>query len=637
MLSFAFTALSYLALTGYDGLALRHLQIKVPYRFTALASFASYAISFTLGFPLVTGAAVRYWIYGPAGLSAGKIASLTVVASITFWLGMGLMVGVGFLSASDPIADLDHFHPLANRLIGLAVLGSLVAYFVWITRMRWRRAAVVGSFKLPGPKLTFGQMALGVIDICSASAALYVLLPQDTALVSRPSRRSTRSPPCSASPAMRRAASACSRRRSLRASAATEDAVLASLLLFRGIYYIVPFIAAMAMLGGVEAVRRWRSLREAMSARVRRLAGSAMSVPRQKGGATTRGSREVAVCGATRRRDAGACPDRECGRAGGRRQQAGARAVAWPSDWRSVRARASRARRCRRAPPGDGERRSRDGAMERARAGRTAVRCLGRPARDSDGEVVATLITLRDQTEARRVERLRVDFIANASHELRTPLASLLGFIETLQGSARDDASARPLSYHHARAGPAHGAADRRPLSLSRIEQNQHLRPEYRRPRETTRGVVDALTPMARDLGVKIRLSADAGVLVAGDRDELLRVAENLIENAIKYGVRADAELAGVVDVAVSMTEKEAALSVRDYGHGIAPEHLPRLTERFYRVDPTQSRAKNGTGLGLAIVKHILTRHRGRLTITSRVDQGSSFVATVPVHPSAKP
>jgi two-component system phosphate regulon sensor histidine kinase PhoR len=154
---------------------------------------------------------------------------------------------------------------------------------------------------------------------------------------------------------------------------------------------------------------------------------------------------------------------------------------------------------------------------------------------------------------------------------------------------------------------------------------------------QTTRSVVDALTPMANDLGVDIRLSAEQPVMVAGDRDELLRVAENLIENAIKYGARVDSDAAGVVDVAVSMTEKEGALTVRDYGHGIAPEHLPRLTERFYRVDATQSRAKNGTGLGLAIVKHILTRHRGRLTITSRVNQGSSFVATVPLHPTAKP
>src|SRR6202167_4818754 len=170
LLSFAFTALSYLALTGYDGLALRHLQIKVPYRLTAVASFTSYAFSFTLGFPLVTGAAVRYWVYGPAGLSAGKIAGLTAVAGITFWLGMALVVGAGFLSASDPIADIDHFHPLANRLIGLSVIGALIAYLVWITRMRWRRAAVVGDFKLPGPKLTLGQMALGVIgSVCAAA------------------------------------------------------------------------------------------------------------------------------------------------------------------------------------------------------------------------------------------------------------------------------------------------------------------------------------------------------------------------------------------------------------------------------------------------------------------------------------
>src|SRR5271165_5487031 len=113
LLAFAFTTLSYLALTGYDGLALRHLGVKVPYRLTALASFASYAVSFTLGFPLVVGGVVRFWIYGPAGISAAKVATLTLVAGITFWLGIGLVVGAGFLSASDPVAEIDHFHPLA--------------------------------------------------------------------------------------------------------------------------------------------------------------------------------------------------------------------------------------------------------------------------------------------------------------------------------------------------------------------------------------------------------------------------------------------------------------------------------------------------------------------------------------------
>ena len=268
MLSFAFTALSYLALTGYDGLALRHLQIKVPYRLTAVASFTSYAFSFTLGFPLVTGAAVRYWVYGPAGLSAGKIAGLTAVAGITFWLGMGLVVGAGFLSASDPIADIDHFHPLANRLIGLGALAALIVYFAWITRMRLRRAAVVGNFKLPGPRLTLGQMALGVIDICSASAALYVLLPRDNrfgfptfaTLYSFASMLGI----ASHAPGGLGVFEATI----LQGVGGSQDAVLASLLLFRGIYYAVPFIAAMAMLGGVEAVRRWRSLREAMSARL---------------------------------------------------------------------------------------------------------------------------------------------------------------------------------------------------------------------------------------------------------------------------------------------------------------------------------------------------------------------------------
>ncbi len=265
-LSFAFTALSYLALTGYDGLALRHLGVKVPYRLTALASFASYAVSFTLGFPLVVGGAVRYWIYGPAGLSAGKVASLTIVAGITFWLGMGLVVGTGFLSASDPVAEIDHFHPLANRLIGIGIVGALIIYLVWISRMRWRRATVLGNFKLPGPLLTLGQMGLGVIDVCSASAALYVLLPKAERF-GYPAFATLYS-----FAAMLGIASHAPgglgviEATILQGVGGSQDAVLASLLLFRGIYYAVPFVTAMALLGGVEAVRRWRSLREAMSA-----------------------------------------------------------------------------------------------------------------------------------------------------------------------------------------------------------------------------------------------------------------------------------------------------------------------------------------------------------------------------------
>src|SRR6202042_2131389 len=126
----------YLALTGYDGLALRHLQIKVPYRLTALASFASYALSFTLGFPLVTGGAVRFWIYGPAGLSAGKIASLTVVAGITFWLGMGLVLASGFIFDARAIGEINHLAAPVNQAIGAALIAVLAAYLIWVTRLR---------------------------------------------------------------------------------------------------------------------------------------------------------------------------------------------------------------------------------------------------------------------------------------------------------------------------------------------------------------------------------------------------------------------------------------------------------------------------------------------------------------------
>ena len=265
-LAFAFTALSYLALTGYDGLALRHLGIKVPYWLTALASFASYAVSFTLGFPLVTGGAIRYWLYAPAGLTAGKIASLTVVAGVTFWLGMGFIVGVGFISASDAVAEINHFNPLANRLMGLSAIAALIVYLGWVGNMRWRGAHVFGSFKLPGPLLTLGQMALGVIDVCSASAALYVLLPKGSA-IGYPTFATLYSFAAmlgiaSHSPGGLGVFEATI----LQGVGGNSDALLASLLLFRGIYYVAPFIGAMALLGGVEATRRWRSIREAMSA-----------------------------------------------------------------------------------------------------------------------------------------------------------------------------------------------------------------------------------------------------------------------------------------------------------------------------------------------------------------------------------
>lgn len=248
------------------------------------------------------------------------------------------------------------------------------------------------------------------------------------------------------------------------------------------------------------------------------------------------------------------------------------------------------------------------------------------PARLGEDGPQAIVVALRDLTEQRRSERMRGDFVANASHELRTPLASLLGFIETLQGPAKNDAAAREkfLGIMRAQAGRMSRLIDDL-LSLSRIELKAHVRPRTVVDlAAVARGVVDGLGPLARDRGVEIRLDADAPVEVRGDRDELIRVAENLIENAIKYG-----QSGGRVDVVVGDGgwEEGVRLSVRDYGPGVEPEHLPRLTERFYRVDVAESRDKGGTGLGLALVKHILQRHGGRLVIESAAGEGATFTA----------
>jgi two-component system phosphate regulon sensor histidine kinase PhoR len=242
------------------------------------------------------------------------------------------------------------------------------------------------------------------------------------------------------------------------------------------------------------------------------------------------------------------------------------------------------------------------------------------------------LLTFRDLTPLRRVEEMRADFVANASHELRTPLAALSGFIETLQGPARDDAKARErfLAIMQEQARRMARLIDDL-LSLSRIELNAHRRPDT--PVDLVpivRQVVDGLQTLARDRDVTVNVESAAALTVLGDRDELVRVFENLIENALKYGAAGKR-----VDIALGAGtaadgEPEAQVRVRDYGPGIAPEHLPRLTERFYRVDVRESRAQGGTGLGLALVKHILNRHRGRLSIESTPGAGAAFIVHLP-------
>jgi len=240
-------------------------------------------------------------------------------------------------------------------------------------------------------------------------------------------------------------------------------------------------------------------------------------------------------------------------------------------------------------------------------------------------------ITVHDLTPIRRVEEMRADFVANVSHELRTPLAALTGFIETLQGPARDDPAARErfLGIMQAQAWRMARLIDDL-LSLSRIELRAHQRPDT--PVDLVpivRLVADGLQTLARDRDVAVEITAPAEpLMVPGDRDELTRLFENLIENGLKYGASGKR-----VEIAIAPDGKgEARVSVRDHGPGIAAEHLPRLTERFYRADVGESRAQGGTGLGLALVKHILNRHHGRLSIDSKVGEGATFTVRLPMH-----
>ena len=250
---------------------------------------------------------------------------------------------------------------------------------------------------------------------------------------------------------------------------------------------------------------------------------------------------------------------------------------------------------------------------------------------------IACVVMMRDLTAIKRVERMRADFVANASHELRTPLSSLAGFIETLKGHARDDPEAqdRFLQIMHEQAGRMRRLIDDL-LSLSRIELNEHVAPSDTVDLlSVVSDVVDAVAPLADTTGVKINVqAADGSARAVGDRDELIQVVQNLIDNALKYG-----GTGGSVEVEIGQGVPEGIhhstdgptsfVLVRDHGLGIAREHIPRLTERFYRIDVKHSRESGGTGLGLAIVKHIVSRHRGRLHIKSEENQGSCFTVVL--------
>lgn len=261
-----FTAMSYLALTGYDAIALRQLKLRVRYSTTALASFTSFSIAFTLGFPLISAGTVRYWIYSQAGLTAGKVASLTVIASVTFWLGMALIIGASLVVHPVNIAALDHLSAILNFLIGLGVLAALLSYLGWVGRGH-RRTRIQGlKLELPGFWLTLGQVVLGVLDICSAASVLYVLLPTGHGMDFL-SFAATYSFACLLGIASNVPGGIGAFEATMlnTVPAPSQEALLASLLLFRVFYYLLPFVLALALLGAHESMRHWNSLREEMS------------------------------------------------------------------------------------------------------------------------------------------------------------------------------------------------------------------------------------------------------------------------------------------------------------------------------------------------------------------------------------
>jgi len=280
-----------------------------------------------------------------------------------------------------------------------------------------------------------------------------------------------------------------------------------------------------------------------------------------------------------------------------------------------------------------------------AQAGRTAAPVRAQitmsvpVARDLDATVIPVggpiYVLVADRTHERALERMRADFVANSSHELRTPLASLIGFIETLRGPAADDAPAqqRFLGIMAEQAARMQRLIDDL-LSLSRIEISEHLPPEELLGiTPLLERIVAGLEPVlaAHETRIEAALPPDLP-MVPGDADQLTQLFTNLLDNAIKYGRRGGRiRLVAARGGTDARFEANGVLvSVADDGVGIAREHLPRLTERFYRVDKGRSRAVGGTGLGLAIVKHVVNRHRGRLLIDSVEGKGTTFTVWLP-------
>jgi glycosyltransferase 2 family protein len=262
-LAILFTTLSYSLLTCYDAIALRQLKLQIPYRTTALASFTSYAVSFTLGFPLLTAGTVRYWIYSSKNISTGRVASLPVIAGVTFWLGMALVLGWTMIRQADELASLVYTNIWVNQLIGLIAAAFVVVYMIWVSIKR--RAVKIQGWKLelPGFRLSLAQILIGAGDVCAGAAVLYILLPGGhnisfetfvAVYIFAVMLGVASHAPCGLGVFEATVL--------LALSNYPREPVLGALLLYRLWYYLVPFVIALAFLGAYEIRNRIRSGRD---------------------------------------------------------------------------------------------------------------------------------------------------------------------------------------------------------------------------------------------------------------------------------------------------------------------------------------------------------------------------------------
>ena len=259
LLALGFTALSYLLLTGYDAVALRRLGLSIPYRTTALASFTSYSVAFTLGFPIVTGGTVRYWIYSARGVRASEVASLTVIAGLTFWLGLGMILCASLFYATESVAQLARTSPLVVQAVGGAVALGTLGYLFWVASGERTLRLSGWNLPLPGLGVTLAQMLLGAAEVCAAAAVLYVLLPGGHNLPYE-SFLAAYIFACLIGIASHAPGGlgVFEATMLIALSRLPFEQVLGALLLFRIIYYILPFVLALVLLALNEMIRRIR-------------------------------------------------------------------------------------------------------------------------------------------------------------------------------------------------------------------------------------------------------------------------------------------------------------------------------------------------------------------------------------------